>query len=148
MEKRQFRLDTPIVIGFSCNWQSWECSNSTMTWCTKNFDRHKFRYVNMDTDSAYFAMSDEFFRCIKLEKCKEFFEHYHHWFALVISFRLFSMLCRIDAFSLKQPCQHEQFSHLIHPPKSFHKANGLRVQLCQTDLCLYMYIHSSSLEPV
>jgi len=41
----------------------------------KNFDQDKFEYVTLHTDSAYFAMSDEFFRCIKLEKRTEYFEN-------------------------------------------------------------------------
>ena len=48
---------------------------------TRYFDRKDFQYVEMDTDSAYMALSDTSLeKIVKPELKKEFFEKYHEWF--------------------------------------------------------------------
>ena len=44
------------------------------------FDRRDFEYVEMDTDSAYMALSGPLETLVKLDKKTEFYEEYEQWF--------------------------------------------------------------------
>jgi len=72
----------------------------------------------MGLSPGYGAMSDEFFRCIKLEKRREFFEKYQNWFSLVTSLHVFF---NISVFVTK--AGHTAFSCIgeLFPPLSHSK---------------------------
>jgi len=81
MSKERIKLDTPIVIGFSilqlAKLRMLEFYYDLML---KYFDRSDFEYVQMDTDSAYFAMSGDFEDLVIPQKRHQFFDEYDKWF--------------------------------------------------------------------
>ncbi len=81
LAKQRIKLDTPIVIGFSilqlAKLRMLEFYYDLMC---RFVDRKDFQYVTMDTDSAYFATSDDFESIIIPEKRFQFYSEYDKWF--------------------------------------------------------------------
>lgn len=81
LSKQRIKLDTPIVIGFSilqlAKLRMLEFYYDLMC---KFVHRKDFQYVTMDTDSAYFATSNEFESIVIPEKKRQFYQEYDKWF--------------------------------------------------------------------
>ena len=74
-------MDTPVVLGF-CILQYAKLRMLQFYYdCIDKFiDRSDFEYCEMDTDSAYIALSDSFERVIKPELREKFWNDYQLWF--------------------------------------------------------------------
>jgi hypothetical protein len=81
MGKKKIVIDIPIVLGFSVlQYAKLRMLEFYYDLIDKYIDRHDFQYCEMDTDSAYLALSDEFHKVIKPELRDEFYTEYGDWF--------------------------------------------------------------------
>jgi hypothetical protein len=81
MDKKKIIIDIPIVLGFSVlQYAKLRMLEFYYDLIDKYVDRRDFQYCEMDTDSAYLALSDEFHKVIKPELRDEFYTEYGDWF--------------------------------------------------------------------
>lgn len=80
-EKKSILLDIPVVLGFFILQYAklkmiafyYDCIDHYM-------NRKDFEYCEMDTDSAYMALSKPFKQCVKPSLREKFWQEYHTWF--------------------------------------------------------------------
>ena len=80
--KKKVNLDLPIHIGvFILSYAKLRMLEFYYDCADKYLSREDFEYSEMDTDSAYMAISgDSFEKLIKPKLCKEFESDKHNWF--------------------------------------------------------------------
>lgn len=80
-EKLKVILDTPVVLGFAVLQYAKLRMLQFYYDCIDRFvSRQDFQYIEMDTDSAYMALSGEFRSVVRPECREQFFEEYGQWF--------------------------------------------------------------------
>ena len=80
-KKRITRQNIPIQIACSIyDDAKYKMSQFYYDVVDKYLDRSDFQYMEMDTDSAYMALTDDFFNLIKPEMREEFEKDKHNWF--------------------------------------------------------------------
>jgi hypothetical protein len=84
MDKNKIVIDIPIVLGFSVlQYAKLRMLEFYYDLIDKYVDRRDFQYCEMDTDSAYLALTDKFHAVIKPELRDEFYAEYSDWFPRV-----------------------------------------------------------------
>ena len=79
--KRKLTLDVPVVIGFSILQLAKLRMLEFYYDCIDVFvDRRHFQYVEMDTDSAYMALSAPLRSVIRSDRVARFYNKYERWF--------------------------------------------------------------------
>ena len=83
-EKKTQLLDVPVVLGFCIlQYAKLRMLQFYYDCVDKYIDRKNFEYCEMDTDSAYMALSDTIHRIIKPPLQREFWTEYGNWFPRV-----------------------------------------------------------------
>lgn len=79
--KRKIKLDVPVIVGFSIlQLAKLRMLQFYYDFMDKFVSRRDYQYVEMDTDSAYMALSGELESIIKSGMKEEFYREYDQWF--------------------------------------------------------------------